>query len=148
MKIKLVVIALVSLFAINPASADDSTEVQKVEQKNSCGVLAVYDKTPQTKSIFHAGINSIDGKTVNTNSRSFALSPGKHIIKVIENIVDPRFTRRRGEMMNYKFIEINIEANKKYSLGAKYIRKNRSKLKTGEYWDPVVWKVTEKACKV
>ena len=70
------------------------------------------------------------------------------MIKVIENIRENSLTRRRGEMKNFKYIEIDIQANKKYALGAKFIRKNRSKLKTGEYWQPVVWSESEESCKL
>lgn len=123
------------------AHAEDGQAVEATVK--SCGEIVTYNKPPQTKSIYHAWINTIDGETVSTKAKRFVLTPGVHKIKLVENIVDPRFTRRRGEMMNAKVFELNVEPGKKYALGAQYVRKNRNKLKTGEYWEPVVWKVSE-----
>jgi len=138
----------VSLFATGLAfttHADDTLVKDKVV---ACGVITLYEKPPATKNMHFASINSIDGQVVVTNSKRFTLAPGKHVIKVIEHIRENSITRRRGEAKNFHIIEFEVEANKKYSLGAKYIRKNRSKFKTGEYWAPEVWKTRNSACKV
>jgi hypothetical protein len=109
-------------------------------------MISVYKQPPYQKNIYFVNIDSIDGVPVKSGSHGFQLSPGKHKIKVIEQIQDNHFTRRRGEMKNYHVMEIMVEPNKKYYLGAKFIRKNRSKLKTGEYWDAIVWKTSNKDC--
>lgn len=128
------------------AENQQSTPVATVDENQGCGEIILYSRPPKTKDIHYAWINQIDGQTVSTNSARFKLSAGKHRIKIIEKINSPHFTRRRGEMMNAKYIEFEIKANQKYALGAQYIRKNRSKLKTGEYWNPIVWKTTEAEC--
>jgi len=147
-QIKVLATIILGTFLNGANAADMSAAGATSIEKNQCGEIALYSKPPETKSIYHAWVNTIDGKTVSSKSKAFALSPGKHRIKLIENIKDPRFTLRRGEMMNSKIIEINIEAGKKYYVGAKYIRKNRNKLKTGEYWEPTVWKVSQSKCSI
>lgn len=112
-----------------------------------CGIITLYEKPPQTRDMHYATINIIDGVVVNEGSTSFTLSAGKHIIKVVEQIRENSITRRRGEAKNFHIIEFDVEANKKYALGSKYIRKNRSKFKTGEYWQPEVWKTKDIECK-
>ncbi|GAA6170904.1 hypothetical protein NBRC116592_05740 [Colwellia sp. KU-HH00111] len=159
MKFKSLTIALLTLIPMSQVVAETtatkkSTNTTATVSKNAtananrCGVVILSKKPPKTKSIHFASINSIDGVTVSSRSRAFTLSEGKHVVKVIENIRENSLTRRRGEAKNYKFIELNIQGNKKYALGAKYIRKNRSKLSTGEYWEPVVWKEENVECKL
>jgi len=147
MKIKTLTVIALLLLQNNSALADEKGIKDNLEAKG-CGIITVYKKPPKTKNVHYAAINSIDGVVVSTKSRSFVLTTGKHVIKVIENIRENSLTRRRGEMKNFKYIEIDIQANKKYALGAKFIRKNRSKLKTGEYWQPVVWSESEESCKL
>lgn len=121
---------------------------EHVKNTSECGIITLYNKPPATKDIHFASINSIDGVTTSLESGSFTLTPGKHIIRVIEHVRENSITRRRGEAKNYHIIEFQVEAGKKYALGAKYNRKNRNKFKTGEYWTPVVWKTSEVDCKL
>jgi hypothetical protein len=147
-KLKVSILALtLSMSFFSNAEKTKADEVKP--QKNAeCGVIALYNKPPVTRNVHFASVNSIDGKTVNRASKSFTLSPGKHVIQVIEHIRENSITRRRGEAKNVHIIEFDVEANKKYSLGAKYIRKNRNKFATGEYWAPEVWKTSDVECKV
>ena len=140
---------LASAMFLSLGASAQAAETQKGEQaSNACGLVSVYKMPPETKRIYQAAINTIDGVPVSSVNHTFQLTPGKHKIRVIENITDSYFTRRRGEMLNYKVIEIEVEANKKYYLGAKYNRKHKSKLKTGEYWDPIVWKTRDADCEI
>ncbi|OUS25914.1 hypothetical protein A9Q98_11520 [Thalassotalea sp. 42_200_T64] len=131
--------------------ADDNSEqasAKAAELANQCGVVSIYKQPPQSKNIYWVNINTVDGVPVGSGSHTFQLSPGLHKIKVVEQITDSYFTRRRGKMLNYKVFEINVEPNKKYYLGAKYLRKHRSKLTTGEYWEPIIWKTSDRDCEV
>ncbi|WP_019025783.1 hypothetical protein [Colwellia piezophila] len=131
-------------------SAQENTPVAEPSGQaatiQGCGEIVLYNKPPSTRNMHFASIGSIDGQTVSLKSRSFNLSAGKHIIRVQEHITEASLTRRRGEAKNYHLIEFVVEANKKYSLGAKYIRKNRNKFATGEYWAPAVWKTSDVEC--
>ena len=149
MKLNIIVISVLAILVPGYALADAENQAENQGVKsNQCGIVVLYKKPPSTKNIHFATVNSVDGQITNSGSKVFALSPGKHIIKVIEKITENSLTRRRGEAKNFKFIEVNIEANKKYNIGAKYIRKNRSKLSTGEYWQPVVWATSDESCKL
>lgn len=151
MKTKLSIFSILALTMAFTASANgDLAGGEKVKQENAsqeCGTIILYNKPPATRNMHYASIASIDGNNVGSKARSFSLSPGKHVIRVQEHINEESLTRRRGEAKNFHIIEFDIEANKKYSLGAKYIRKNRSKYKTGEYWTPAVWKTSDVECK-
>jgi len=150
MKTKLTISAILAMTMAFSVSAEGNLEGEKkVEQANqSCGEIVLYNKPPSTRNMHYASIASIDGQNVSSQARSFNLSPGKHIIRVQEHINEEALTRRRGEAKNFHIIEFQVEANKKYSLGAKYIRKNRSKYKSGAYWTPSVWRTSDVECKV
>ncbi|WP_394174269.1 hypothetical protein [Thalassotalea litorea] len=137
---------LASTSFVSIANENESDVMVEATANNSCGIVSVYQKPPESKNIYFVNINKIDNIVVPDKGAQFQLSPGTHKIKVIEQISDSYFTRRRGSMKNYKDFEIVIEPNKKYYLGAQYIRKNRSKLKTGEYWEPIVWKTSDAEC--
>jgi len=64
---------------------------------------------------------------------------GKQTISVHEYISDPWIKRKVG-IQRAKDLEITIEPNKIYYIGAKFIRENRLKRKGELYWEPVVWK--------
>ena len=150
MKFKSLTVALLTILPMFHAVADpaNTNNVAAKADNMNCGIITLYNKPPKTKNIHFASINSIDGITVSSDSQVFTLATGKHLVKVIENIRENSLTRRRGEAKNFKFIEIDVQANKKYALGAKFIRKNRSKLSSGEYWEPVVWKENTEDCKL
>lgn len=128
------------------ANDSDVAAESSTAKSNGCGMVTLNENPPKTKNVHYAAINQIDGQTVSSRSTRFALAEGKHTIKVVEKIEDSSFTRRRGEMKNYKHIILDVKSNVKYSLGAKFDRKKRSKLKTGEYWEPVVWRMVEQNC--
>ena len=145
--IRVIAVAILSTITLGVQAEEAAQDAAKeINNPNACGEITLHSRPPKTKDIYFAWINQIDGETVSTKSKRFSLTPGTHRIKIYENIQDPRFTRRRGEMMNAKYIDFKVEENMKYSLGAKYIRKNSSKLKTGEYWEPIVWKTIESTC--
>ncbi len=142
------ILAMTMAFAVSAEGNLAGEEKAKQSQaKQGCGEIVLYNKPPSTRNMHYASIGSIDGHNVSSQARSFNLSPGKHIIRVQEHINEESLTRRRGEAKNFHVIEFDVEANKKYSLGAKYIRKNRSKYKSGAYWTPAVWKTSNVECK-
>ncbi len=149
MKAKLSISALLAMTMAFTVSAEGDLAGEEAKQaaaNKSCGAIVLYNKPPSTRNMHYASIASIDGQHVSTQAKSFNLTPGKHILRVQEHINEEALTRRRGEAKNFHIIEFKVEANKKYSLGAKYIRKNRSKYKTGEYWTPAVWKTSNVEC--
>jgi hypothetical protein len=114
---------------------------------NECGVVSIYKDTPKTKNIYRVNINTIDGEVMHSKSHRFELTPGKHSIKVME-LIDDRDLYRRGIVQNYHILEINVEANQKYHIGAKFDRANKTKLSDGSYWQPIIWKTSTEECKL
>jgi len=151
MKTKLSISAILAMTLAFTATAEGNIsgddKAKKAQASQGCGEIVLYNKPPSTRNMHYASIAAIDGQNVSTQSRSFYLTEGKHVIRVQEHINEEALTRRRGEAKNFHLIEFDVQANKKYSLGAKYIRKNRSKYKTGEYWTPSVWKTSNVECK-
>ncbi|PKI17094.1 hypothetical protein [Colwellia sp. 12G3] len=142
------ILAMTLAFSVSAEGNLAGEEATKSQENQSCGAIVLYNKPPSTRNMHFASIVSIDGHNISSTAQSFNLSPGKHILRVQEHITEESLTRRRGEAKNFHIIEFEVEANKKYSLGAKYIRKNRSKYKSGEYWTPSVWKTSNVECKV
>jgi hypothetical protein len=120
------------------ANSDDS--------KDACGEISIFFNPPLANDIFPATINQIDDEKLKRNRHSYRLKPGKHIIKLHRNFSDPSITGRSVGIDKSKALEINVEANTSYHLGAKYIRKNKNKTFKEKFWEPVVWKKTKKSC--
>ncbi|MDN3651916.1 hypothetical protein QWY77_03935 [Thalassotalea ponticola] len=147
MKIRHTVVAIgtfaMALFASTGNAKDQQSATSEAVQ---CGIVSVNKPTPTTKDLYPAKVNTIDDDPVKSNSHTFFLPVGKHKIKVMENIHDDLFTRRRSGMLNYKIIEVDVKANTQYYLAAKFNRKQKTDLKSGGYWEPVVWKTMAREC--
>ncbi len=133
-----------------------------------CGKVSVFFTPPSSKQFYHAKIFQIDEQRVNSTRETFRLKPGKHIIHLKEYINDYLFVRRfrspqGSKLSNWtdrtndfkwstrrnkrfhgvaKSIEIDIKPNVTYNLAAKFIKDKQFKQRSGEYWEPVVWKET------
>ncbi|WP_168204201.1 PDZ domain-containing protein [Aliikangiella coralliicola] len=127
----------------NSQNADDKSMLDE----NACGEVSVFFRPPETKDIYPAFINTIDDRGVIRTRHSFRLSPGKHIIKLHELITDPFLRRTRG-MQKAKPIEIDVKPNMTYYLGAKFIRAKRSRVFKELYWEPVIWRTSERECEL
>jgi hypothetical protein len=124
------------LTVLNPTLAMD---------KNSCGEISLFMTPPQTKDLYPATIDSIDGQNMRQSKEKFVLKPGTHLIKVHEFITDPRVRRSKGIVSAKEFI-VTIEANKSYRLAAEFIKEHRLKTVSQQYWQPKIWHVSEKQC--
>lgn len=115
-----------------------------------CGIVSTFFTPPATKRLYNASIQKVEGEDgTSQNYRSFPrdrrgikLSPGEYTIYMHESIEDPSFKRRYRGPRGAKPITLTIEPNTRYHLGAKfnYLKANRER--SGEYWDPVIWKET------
>ncbi len=139
---------------IGTFSIDNVTQVTKSDMKTplsdggtgQCGRISIFFHPPETKDIYPAMIYKIDDNHRTKNWHGFRLPIGKHTIYLHEYIRNPGFPIHRGGIQRAKPIEINIEANKTYHLGAFFNRKFRLKGARGKYWKPIVWKVSENKC--
>lgn len=114
-------------------------------ESSACGRVSVFFTPPETRDFYPAFINSIDGDNVRVRNPNFKLNVGEHVIGVHELIAD-RSVRRSSGIDPEKQLKITIEANKTYYIAAHFIREKRLSRQNAEYWEPVVWKVTDSNC--
>lgn len=126
---------------IPPTEALDSTIP-------ACGQVSVFFHPPASKDIYPARIHQIDDENYSRIRHSFRLTPGKHIIKLHELISDPSLTRRGRGIRRAKAIEINVEADTIYYLGAQFVRSKKYSMVKEKYWEPVIWKSEQKQCQL
>jgi len=113
-----------------------------------CGELSVFYSPPETRDIFPAFVSRINNESVMRNRHSFRLPPGKYIVSLHELIDDPFFKPRGNWRKKAKEIEIDVQANKSYHLGAVFHRDKKYQLAKSEYWEPVIWRVKERECQL
>jgi len=114
------------------------------QNNDQCGEVFVANFPPVTKEFYPVSVHKVDGKKVYSNN--LRLSPGLHTLELKEHISDSAFARRRGEMKNRKNLEVNILPNTRIYLVAKFNRGKRARLTTGEYWQPIIWKQSQRSC--
>jgi len=121
-----------------------TTTITTTQSNDQCGEVFVVNSPPVTKEFYPVSVHKVDGKNVYANN--LRLSPGLHTLELKEHISDSAFARRRGEMKNRKNLEVNILPNTRIYLVAKFNRGKRARLTTGEYWQPVIWKQSQRNC--
>lgn len=133
----------------NDTNSSDNQLTPLIETSSGeCGRVSVFFNPPETKRIYPSFIAKIDDKNWLRERQTIRLKPGKHKVYTHELIPARELRRRKFSMNKPKLLEINVEPNKTYYLGAQFIGENRYKQKNAEYWEPVVWKVTDKNCKL
>ena len=135
-------IALSSLLIVSSMQVNAEQSIQN--NMANCGVVSVHVNPPKAKDIFPASIQKIDKDHLKRDRNSFKLSVGKHTILLQEYIDIKNFTIRVRSRA--KPLEINVEKNTIYHIGAKYNRDKGFKIHKGGYWSPVVWKTSNKEC--
>lgn len=132
------ILLLLAAMLPGPALSADST----------CGEVSIFRTPPKARDLHPVELVKIgDNHKVHIRNH-YKLSPGKHQVKVTELIQDPDIRIRSARRYTSKTLEVNVEAGKVYHLAAKFIRKNRFKAHKARYWEPVVWKVTERECQL
>ncbi len=120
----------------------------KENGKSACGRVSLFSNPPETRYLFRVSIHSIDSEAKIIGNEYFALPVGKHIIYLNDRI-DSRYRSTRGRSMSKaKGIEIDIKANITYHLAAKFNPRKKFKTSSGEYWEPVIWKTSERDCEL
>ena len=117
------------------------------DSESSCGEISVFFSPPATRKLYPAYINGIDGKGVNRMKKTFRLKPGKYQVKVHELINSTLLTRRSRALQRAKTLEIEVKANVRYDLAAKFISEKKFSLRD-EFWEPVIWREKEQQCEL
>ncbi|WP_127347840.1 PDZ domain-containing protein [Pseudidiomarina mangrovi] len=111
---------------------------------SACGRLSVFLQ-PSIIDHYPARIISINGEPLKSLSPNLVLPVGEHIIGLVE-LIDNRQVSRSGAIDQVKLLSVVVEADKKYHLGSHFVRSKRYERANQNYWEPVVWKVTEQSC--
>ncbi len=114
---------------------------------NECGEVSVFFRPSEVKKLYNAYITSINGDGVNRMKKSFRLKPGKYQFKLHELIDDPFFKRRGNRLQKAKVLEINVKPNVRYDLAAKFLTNKRLSLRD-DFWEPVIWRTSERKCEL
>ncbi len=129
-----------------PANQDfDEVEIR---DEKVCGRISKFFRPPESRDYYPVGINQINGKTIIRGREIVRLSPGKHVIKLNEYIIPRGLKIRRPIRIKGKLIEIDVEPNKTYHLAAKFDSSKRLKSKDEQYWEPIIWKVSDRSCEL
>lgn len=120
-----------------------------------CGFVTAANKPPQSKGVYPAEIARIDGVDVPKRKvNRIRLAAGKHNIAIQERIgTTPRgdtVLRKLGNReapLVYKVIEINVEADTLYQIGAQLDEKQVDPEKPDDYWTPTIWRKSVEACR-
>lgn len=129
--------------------------LQVIAPRSGCGRIDTTLKPPITQDIHPLVLHEIDGRLGGPlQSETFRLKPGRHVLKLSEAIEPRHFTfnqnRKRSNLFRherFKDFEIDIQADGLYRIGAKLIRDAREEIRSGAYWEPVVWSVSTLSCR-
>ena len=113
-----------------------------------CGTVEILRLQMDKEDIYSVSMLGIDGKAPFRTSYLHELAPGPHVLEVGERIppqdLSYQVARSRDRGIRKKKLELTVEPNKLYLVGAQFDRENSAKVK--EYWKPVVVSVTDKPC--
>jgi hypothetical protein len=114
-----------------------------------CGRISAFDVAPRGQHLYAARILLIDGVTPGPGTPSYRVEAGEHRLLVAENI--PTQALGVGEIATFrrqtsKPLTVVVEPGKT-ALVAAQLHLDRSTDLRGGYWDPVVWKQIDEACR-
>lgn len=117
-----------------------------VVQAEECGTVSVFFEGPETASIYEARIGEVNGESTLLDKMQYRLAPGSYEFKVYELIDAPELrvdVRHRGYG---KALKIDVQKDKVYHVGAKF--NHRDPFDRQNFWEPVVWKVSDSPCEL
>lgn len=133
---------LAALLACSGAAATDR-----------CARISTFDVAPRKQELFPAVLIAIDGRLPGpSDATSWRLEPGRHTLKVAEAIEPTRFTplqNRERDGRNphrYKELEFDAQPGITYRLAARFHVDRRDIMRSGDYWEPVIWKESAEPC--
>lgn len=119
-----------------------------------CARISTFDVAPRKQQLFPAVLIAVDGRLPGpSNAASWRLEPGRHVLKVAEAIDPKRFTplqNRERDGRNpdrYKTLEIDAQPGITYRLAARFHVDRRDDMRSGGYWEPVIWKESAESCR-
>lgn len=129
--------------------------LQVIAPRSGCGRIDMSLTPPAVQNVHPVVLHEIDGALGGPlQSDTFRLTPGPHVLKLSEAIEPRHFTfnqnRKRSNLFRherFKNFEIVIEVDGVYRIGAKLVREAREDIRSGAYWEPVIWSVASAPCR-
>jgi hypothetical protein len=119
---------------------------------SGCGRISTYDVAPRSERIYHATIQQIDGVTPGPSGQEdYRVSAGPHKLLVNEDIptrqigIGPDATMR-SQRDHSKILLVDIKPDTTVLVGAKFHEDKANQVRSGEYWDPIVWREKSMSC--
>ena len=119
---------------------------------SGCGRISTFDVAPRAERIYHATIEQIDGVTPGpTGQETYRVSAGQHKLLVNEDIptrqvgIGPDATMR-SQRDHSKVLLIDVKPDTTVMVGAKFHQDKANNVRSGEYWDPIVWREKGMSC--
>ncbi|HVF35815.1 MAG TPA: PDZ domain-containing protein [Candidatus Saccharimonadia bacterium] len=118
--------------------------------EHGCGRISVFHVAPRSQDLYAAKILAIDGEIPGTARQdTYRVAPGPHEVEVAEQIDDQDLpgTYTRARRHKSKVFTIDVRPHTTY-LVASHLNEGRERdiIRNG-YWDPVVWKEIDEACR-
>lgn len=129
--------------------------VTPIPARAGCGRVNLALRPPLSEDIFPALLHTIDGRLGGPISNQvYRLSPGRHVLKLSEQIDGNRFwggdNNHREQLRRkerFKFLELDVKPGITYRIGARFFKDRIDPVHAQDYWEPVVWKEFEEACR-
>ncbi|TKB46876.1 hypothetical protein FCL40_17025 [Ferrimonas sediminicola] len=112
-------------------------------QEFACGVVSSGARPPAEQGLFQVLVTHIDGQPV-VSKASYRLSPGRHDLRLVELIDDPRLgvnLRARS----YRELTLQLQPDQELLLAARFDLQGQ-KPDGGRYWEPVIWQRRQHSC--
>jgi len=112
-----------------------------------CARLSAFPVPPLQLGLHEAAILSIDGVSVPADRASSRVDPGFRTIVVGERIAASFLagtSRRSGDRETTRQFSLWLEEGRTYLIGARLLPGATNR---GRYWEPVVWRTLEEACR-
>lgn len=135
----------------NAAMAATDDDSHGASASEGCGRISTFDVAPRSKHQYHARIVQLDGSTPGpSGQQNYRVKTGVHELLVAEDI--PTLEMGVGEMATLrrhtqKKLTVTVEPNTTYMVGAQLHLDKVSKLSSGGYWDPIVWREIAETCR-
>lgn len=120
-----------------------------------CGRIAVDLRPPLSEGLHPLVLVEVDGRLAGPlDGQVFRVSPGRRQIKVAEAIDGRHFNgyqnyqrARLRPTERYKTFTLDVAPNTTYRLAARLDRERIEPVLEQAYWEPVVWRSIEQACR-
>lgn len=127
--------------------ADRGSASVNQESTVGCARISAFPAPPLQWGLHEATVLSIDGVSVPAGRHSRRVEPGFRTLVIGERIAAsflPGTTRRGGDREATREFSLWLEAGRTYLVGARLLPEATGR---GQYWEPVVWRTVDEACR-